>query len=172
MGVVLEPVPLLDNTRWRGMARFMEHQVALREDGTIWAWPLEPLPARDQTGKPFTPRLVQIGPDSDWAAVSGDYQSLAVRKTDGSIWQWTLPGWESRAHPFRGPPVRLGSRNDWVAIGCLWGGVISLGPDGSLYYWSSRDIDSYGGSLDQLMLAPSRKPALIENIFARQDDRS
>ena len=47
---------------------------------------------------------------------SGDYDSLAVCKTDGSIWQWTLPGWESRAYPFQGPagPPRLAPR-----LGCL-----------------------------------------------------
>jgi alpha-tubulin suppressor-like RCC1 family protein len=164
-------VPLLDNTKWRGLARFMEHQVALREDGTIWAWSLEPLPAGTQGGKPFTLRLVKISPDSNWTAISGDYDSLAARKTDGSIWRWVIPGREYRTYPFRRPPIRLGLRNDWVAIGSLWGGSISLGPDGSLYFWSSRDIEFYGGSLHQPMLAPSRKPALIENIFARQDDR-
>lgn len=163
MGVVLEPVPFLDKTKWRGMARFMEQQVALRDDGTLWTWQLETRPGR--LGKsPATP-MRRIGPDSDWTALAGDWQFLVARKADGSIWQWAFPGWDHL--PFREPPRRLGSRNDWVAVGALWGGPASLASDGSLYFWAARDSFSYfQGSIDQPMLGPSRKPVLIENIFA------
>ena len=166
MGVVLERVPPLDHTQWRALARFSEHQVGVREDGTLWAWPTERLLIRK--GGFDTLRIVRISPDSDWAVVAGEYESLALRKTDGSVWRWTFPGWDSRAHPFLKPPVRLGMRHDWAAVASTWDGVLSLAADGNLYYWWDPGRQPYGGNSDQPMLAPPRKPSLVENIFGGQ----
>jgi hypothetical protein len=111
---------------------------------------------------------VRISADSDWAAVAGEYETLALRKTDGSVWRWTFPEWGSRAHLFLKPPVRLGMRHDWVAAASTWDGVLSLAADGNLYYWWNPGRERYSGNSDQPMLASSRKPTLVENIFGGQ----
>jgi hypothetical protein len=108
---------------------------------------------------------VRISPDSDWAELAGNSLILALRKTDGSLWRWTFPGWEYRADPFQLPPVRLGARNDWLAATSTWEGIMSLGADGDIYYWWDRGYYRYWRDGDQPMLAPPRKPVLVENIF-------
>ncbi len=118
------------------------------------------------------PKMVTISAAADWAAVAGDYQSLGLRKTDGSIWRWDFPGWDYRMFPFKGRPVRLGRRNDWVGVGTVLGGVVTLGADGALcYWWKPADRFQSWADSDQPMLAPSRKPAVVENIFADGSSR-
>ena len=168
MGLVVSPAPFLSHAHWRALAWVGEHEVGLRQDGTLWTWPLERPGVQIRTGQPLSRRLSPVSPDSDWSAVAGDYGSLVARRSDGSLWRWTCGEWDYRFNPFQVPPNRLGARDDWVAVGSVWGGALSLGADGSLYYWADRDNSFHVGSSNQPLLAPSRKPVLIENLFTRQ----
>jgi hypothetical protein len=56
----------------------------------------------------------------------------------------------------------MGIHHDWVGIGTVMHQTISLAADGSLWHWSGQDR-SY-----QPLLAASRKPEKIENIFEAQ----
>jgi len=110
--------------------------------------------------------MVQLGKDTDWSAAGGGIHMAAALKADGSLWAWffeDVP--RDDAELTSKSPVRLGTHNDWVALGNVWGGAVSLAADGSLWYWRNPRLryDS-----DQPMLASSRKPALIGNIFAAQ----
>ena len=167
MGMVLERTSFLDNTEWRALARFGSHQVGLRADGTLWAWPTDWVFSYGSRARYDAPRLVRASPDSDWASLAGLYETLALRKTDGSAWRWTFPGWDRRSFPFNKPPVRLGSSHDWVAVGSTSDGVLSLAADGGLYFWWDPAREYYRSDSNQPMLAPSRKPMLVENIFGR-----
>jgi hypothetical protein len=66
--------------------------------------------------------------------------------------------------------VRLGNHSDWVAIEHLWNGVLALAADGSLWYWQTGTLylENYH-HLPRFMLAAPRKPALIGNIFDKQN---
>jgi hypothetical protein len=201
--VVVGRLAPLDNTKWRSLTHLLgEHEVGLREDGTLWSWTLEdvleaegrsatqlggggpggrPSPARlvaggasqrkVQRGVPSRPSWPwRLGPDADWADLDGDYQALILRKMDGSIWRWGPEAGldpASALHPAAwGPPLRLGARHDWVGVGCVWGKMFSLAADGNVFAWWEPHDRSLGESPDQPMLAPSRKAALVENIFA------
>jgi hypothetical protein len=166
MGVVLERAAYLDNSKWTSMAWFDWHCAGAREDGTLWAWQIESMLPTDIRKKFTGPHFARVGGDSDWASVAGNYGTLILRKTDGSIWRWTRR-WEDRnatESPFTRPPVRLGSRHDWLAVAGGYGGGFSLGPDGALYFWWDRKDVNYYSEMDGC-LAPPRKPAFIENIF-------
>jgi hypothetical protein len=171
MGVVLDRTSFLDNTKWRGLARFGDRQVGLRDDGTLWGWTTDWLFAQGSGARADNPTLVRISSDDDWTSVAGTYETLALRKADGSAWRWVFPGWDRRAFPFKQPPVRLGSSHDWIGVGSALGGVITLAADGRLYYWSGPASLPSRSDVDQPMLAPSRKPMLIEDIFHRTGER-
>jgi hypothetical protein len=147
--------------------------VGLREDGTLWDqvrwWGLfwgaskKPMPAGS---KPVPPKLVQIGDDSKWAAVTGGSQLLGL-KTDGSLWKWTL--FRKGRYidgPLEGAPVRLGTHDDWVALGNWNGESVALAADGTLWSWPASDAPP-GWDRDEPndWLVPSRRPAKIENIL-------
>ena len=151
-GVGMVRSAALDNLRCLSLARCWPCEAAVREDGTLWAWP-GGLPAQAP---------VQIGSRKDWRAVGGGDETLAAIKADGSLWCWQIDwasqqnlGWWATT-----APVRLGTHNDWVGVGNAFGGTVSLAADGSLWYWWTRARLS-----DQPMLAPSRRPSKIENIL-------
>jgi alpha-tubulin suppressor-like RCC1 family protein len=75
-------------TTWTMIAAGEFHTVALRSDGTLWAWGFN---QNGQLGDGTTTDRsipVKIGTASNWAAVAaGKAHTMAV-KTDGTLWTW------------------------------------------------------------------------------------
>ena len=90
IGYVYTPTQVGTDTDWKQVAGGRRHTVAVKNDGTLWAW------GNDSNGQfgdgvpsyPWQYSPVQIGSENDWAAVaaSGDF-TLAI-KADGSLWSW------------------------------------------------------------------------------------
>ena len=166
--VVIERSASLDNLKWLSLTECWPLQAALREDGTLWAFTMQP-PLDAKSGQSFLARPpVQIGKGTEWRAVGGGFGTLAALKADGSLWRWPLrlstePGQEFDLAT--SVPVRLGTHNDWVGVGNAMGGTVSLAADGGLWYWWNRGQAHYAENPDQPMLAPSRRPSRIENIL-------
>jgi hypothetical protein len=166
--MAMERCQVFDNIRWRGLAQMWPLQLAVRDDGTLWAWymkrPNEPGSGnRFYIGKP-----VQLGRDSDWVDVAASWRRIATLKADGSLWEWDLPRWYvenllDSGDFAKGPPRQLGKHNDWVAVTGLMDGVVSAAADGNLWYWWGRN--DYSSS--QPMLKSSRRPEIIAEIRER-----
>jgi alpha-tubulin suppressor-like RCC1 family protein len=95
------------------------HIVALKNDGTLWAWGYNEY---GQLGMNHTSNLsspVQVGSLNNWKAIfGGGLHSLAL-KTDGSIWCWGNNekgqlGSNDTIH--RSSPIQIGSNYDWKTI--------------------------------------------------------
>src|SRR5690606_10666677 len=76
------------SSNWSKIATGRSHTLALKDDGTLWAWGLN---NHRQLGDGTSTNRnlpTQIGADNDWLEISaGEYFSLAI-KTDGSLWAW------------------------------------------------------------------------------------
>jgi ABC-type transport system involved in multi-copper enzyme maturation permease subunit len=153
----------LDNIQFRSFNR-LGLEVGVRDDGTLWwhrPWRLRK-PPETKTGMS---ELVQIGKDSDWEAVSGGGQLLALKR-DGSIWKWKpFHGGHGILGPLQEAPERLGSHDDWVGIGSWFNGSVALAADGTLWRWPATDAPPGWDNDFDGWLGPSRRPAKIENIL-------
>ena len=83
------PTQIGTATDWKEISSKFNHTLAIKTDGTLWAWG-----RNDYTGTlgdgTTTNKLspVQIGTATDWKSVSaGDHHSMAI-KNYGSLWAW------------------------------------------------------------------------------------
>jgi hypothetical protein len=112
---------------------------------------------------------IQLGRDFDWLTVASDrmqgFSHAVTLKGDGSIWKWSFSD-DPRTNSASASATRLSARSDWVAVTEGMGGIIGLAADGSLWLWH---VDSRNRYVQTLLpvLAPSRRPQLLGNIFAR-----
>jgi len=88
----------------------VRHNLALRSDGTVWAWG-----TNDAGERTFTPRAVpvQVSGLAGVTAVAAGYEHSLALKSDGTVWAW---GWNAYGQlgdgtfTDRATPVRAGSK--------------------------------------------------------------
>ncbi len=140
----------------------------VRPDGTLWmSWLFQ------QNGTNEYSSFMRVGMDTNWTAVTLNWQKMVALKSDGSLWQWRF------SHPWnmsegelsvvlqkaaQQRPTRLGIHNDWVAITSTWQDVIVLAADGSLWLWPDREQYEQ----DTLLKLP-KQPQPLGNVFSKSD---
>jgi alpha-tubulin suppressor-like RCC1 family protein len=95
------------------------HTVAVKTDGTLWAWGFN---GSGQLGDGTTTnRLVpvRVGTDNHWASASSGNGHTAAVKTDGTLWAWgnNADGQlGDGTTTIRLTPVRVGTDTGWTAV--------------------------------------------------------
>ena len=129
----------------------------VRADGSLWI--NNQHFRKDGQGWEGTGYL-QVGKETNWAAVAVTWPALVALKTDGSLWQWK-PMQTSTAEFNQSPPTRLGSQRDWLGLISVFGCSVSLAADGSLWFWPNSQPFGGGNALK-----PPKQPQFLGNIFA------
>lgn len=161
--------PAFDNEKWSSAVRCWPLEAGVRDDGTLWAWTIA-VPDGNYYREEFRiGKPAQIGKDTNWVAVAGEWGALVGLKADGSLWRFKMADWSTRPIELAAlaaqRPGRLGRHNDWVAIDRLWNGTVSVAADGSLWYWSDR-TSIYNSP--QPMISAPRKPLKLANLLPRR----
>jgi len=136
-----------------------EHSLALKTDGTVWAW------GRNEYGQlgdgtrtdRFTPVQVKGPGGSDWltdvqAVAAGGYHSLAL-KTDGTVWAWGRNNGGQLGDGTttdRLTPVQVvgPGGSDWLtdvqAVAAGVGHSLALKTDGTVWAWGWNEFGQLG----------------------------
>jgi alpha-tubulin suppressor-like RCC1 family protein len=123
------------------VAAGLRHFVALKADGSLWAWGLNP---DGQVGQPNlntnydTP--TRIGHETNWIKISSSYFHNLALKDDHSLWAWGLnlygqlgDGTTSN----RSAPVMIGMDRDWQTIAAGGHSSYALKINGTLWGWGA-----------------------------------
>lgn len=163
----LVPIQVDTAGPWADLAAGSDHLLALRSDGTLWAWgdndynqgaysPLWPTP----------PALTQIGTANTWIALAAGARHSAALRSDGTLWTW--------GHNFTGPadywyanmgpqvyipnpgamtfaPTQVGTGTDWTALASGENGLVALRGSGTLWTWGYH---RQGGAYESPYFSP------------------
>jgi alpha-tubulin suppressor-like RCC1 family protein len=151
-------VQIGDATDWRTVATGSDHTLALKTDGTLWAWGWNNFGQLGDgtTANRSTP--VQVAGLSDVIAVSaGSRHSLALR-ADGTVWAWGsnstvgLLGNDSDVN--HSPPVQVRDLENIIAVSAGVNHSTAVRADGTVWAWGSNTFGTLGLDTRQNSLVP------------------
>jgi alpha-tubulin suppressor-like RCC1 family protein len=137
MSDVLSPIQISSSTDWEEVSAAPGHTVALKNDGSLWAWGgnLYGQLGDGTTNLKTVP--TQIG-SSSWKTVrAGGYHSLGI-KSDGTLWAWgdnEFATLGDGTFTNRLVPTLISSSTDWKAVSCTLSRSVALKNDGTLWIW-------------------------------------
>jgi alpha-tubulin suppressor-like RCC1 family protein len=165
----LELTRIGEDANWMFISAGDDHNLALKSDGTIWAWGAN---YRGQLGNGYSARTstnraamiqdrpVHTVPGNDWVQVeAGSVCSYAIKR-DGTLWAWGLNNFGQLgvgSWTDSPTPVQVNAATNWVKVRA--GGVSAAGvqSDGSLWIWGGSPV--LGNTAPQNsgnLLAPTR----------------
>ena len=136
---------------WMVAGAGSNHTLAIRQDGTLWAWGCNDHGELGQDPVEYptirTP-TEQIGTDTDWVAVSGGYHYSLALKSNGTLWAWGYnndggqlgDGTVAESHA----PKQVGSATDWVKFDAGYHHSLGIKTDGTLWAWGYNNEGQAG----------------------------
>ncbi len=133
------PVPVVGLTGVTALAADGGGAVALRTDGTMWAWGGNNFGEFGNGTRVESPAPVQVPGMSGVAAIAMSSSTVYAVRTDGSLWEWGNGATGGSLVPVRVPGPGVTS----VAAG--WHGRAALRSDGTVWTWGSVGLTQVPG---------------------------
>ncbi|WP_035560612.1 IPT/TIG domain-containing protein [Hymenobacter sp. IS2118] len=141
------PVRVGTDNNWMSAAAGSGHTVAVRANGTLWAWGSN---ANGQLGlgnttSQTTPQ--QVGSATNWAsAAAGNGHTVAVR-ADGTLWAWGLNadgqlGLGNTTN--QTTPQQVSNGTNWASVAAGGGHTLAVRADGTLWAWGLNASSQLG----------------------------
>lgn len=171
------PTALGTDTNWAKIAQGSDHILALKTNGTLWAWgagefgqcgdTLPPLFFRNSPG--------QIGTDTDWVEVAAGLKVSYGIKANGTLWSWGLHengqlGTGATADQLF--PTQVGTATNWAKIYSKWNFTVGVKTDGSLWAWGNNDFGTFGNGTVESSAVPVQIPGVcvLSTLPAFEED--
>ncbi|MCL5981268.1 MAG: stalk domain-containing protein, partial [Firmicutes bacterium] len=138
------PVQVGKDRDWATVSAGSWRTVAIKTDGTLWAWGIHGIASPGVDGIQVRP--LRLSRDTDWASVSLGKDHAAALKKDGTLWLWgdngsgqlgigidPVPGRPNTTG--RGLPAQVGTDRDWAVVSVGTHHTAALKADGTLWTW-------------------------------------
>jgi len=132
---------------WTHISAGNGHTVALKSDGTLWAWGSN---AYGQIGDgTVVNRYVPVKISSGWSSVCAGAEYTLGIKSDGTLWAWGRNNngqLGDGTDTDRRTPVQIGTETTWTKIAAGSGHSLALKTDGTLWAWGLNSSGQLGDS--------------------------
>lgn len=141
------PTQIGTANNWQTISCGGSHTIALKTNGTLWAWGLNSSGQLGNGNNTNSNIPVQIGTDTDWAFISaGDEYCLAI-KSNGSLWAW---GRNDNSQLGDGTtvskntPTQIGNQTNWESVSAGSSHSLAIKTNGNLYAWGVNSLGQLG----------------------------
>jgi len=153
------PVRVGTATTWLSVAAGDHHALALRADGTLWAWGDNQY-GQAGTGTSTTQLLLtptQVGTATTWTSVSAGSNHTLARRQDGTLWAWGYNkngqlGLNS-AGARQPTPAQVGTAT-WASVSAGNSHTLAVRQDGTLWAWGYNKNGQLGTGDTNDQIAP------------------
>jgi len=158
-GVNSTPKQVGNDLNWEAIACGVSFSVALKTDGTLWAW------GDNSMGQLGDGTIIQrntpvrLGKDSSWVKINSLYAHTAALRNNGFIWTWgnNISGQLGDGTTIaRNNPTRIGTDIDWLSTACGGFYTVALKNDGSLWAWGDNKDGQLGDTAIKNKGIPNR----------------
>ena len=133
---------------WQSISAGEYHSLAIKNDGTLWAWGRNVLYQLGDGTEVNRNIPTQIGTANNWIKVHAGYSSSYGIKADGTLWVWGSNAAEKlgtgNANYVIATPTQLGSDTNWLSVSDGWNHTIALKTDGTLWAWGKNEYGQLG----------------------------
>jgi len=153
------PTQVGTDTDWDIASAGTFYSLALKTDGTLWAWGQDTYGALGapsaSPGTYYTP--VKIGTATDWITISAGIRHSHAIKSDGSLWSW---GANDKGQLGDGTlvnknsPVRIGTDNNWKLVTGRGYSTFAIKNNGDLYGWGDNLNGTLGDGSNTNRISP------------------
>ena len=154
------PVQAGTGTQWVSATAGQNYTLAVRTDGTLWAWGDNS--SSGQLGDGTTTNRsapVQVGTGTNWDSVSAGLLHTVAVKTDGTLWAWGNNGSGQLGDGTttnRSTPVQVGTSTAWASVAAGGTHTVALRTDGTLWAWGDNLRGELGDGTTTARSAPAQ----------------
>ncbi|RZK11313.1 MAG: T9SS type A sorting domain-containing protein, partial [Flavobacterium sp.] len=132
---------------WQSVSAGMSHTMAIRSDGTLWAWGANDFGQLGDGTSIAKTTPIQIGTANDWQSVSaGTLHTMAI-KNNGTLWGWGING-NSRLGDGTTTgklfPTQIGSATNWKSVCAGDVNTLAIKTNGTLWAWGYNGYAQFG----------------------------
>jgi alpha-tubulin suppressor-like RCC1 family protein/Leucine-rich repeat (LRR) protein len=144
---------------WQDIAAGAHYTVALKTDGTLWAWGYNEF---GQLGDGTTVNKsspIQIGIANDWQTIATNNNHTVALKKDGSLWAWGSNNYGQLGDATiiqKNAPTQIGTATNWKTIAAGYEHTTAIKTDGTLWVWGSNNNGQLGDGSTTYKTVPTQ----------------
>lgn len=145
-------------TNWNKISAGDEFCIALKTDGTLWAWGDNTYGQLGDNSAIDKNAPVQIGTQTDWIQISAGTDHVLALKSNGTLWAWgrNNVGQFGTASPLSSlVPIQIGTDTNWNQIFAAREHSIALKTDSTYWVWGANSNGQFGNGTTTSSATPT-----------------